>query len=619
MTVISVTTVGYREVAPALEGRSALHDGRADGRRRDRPLHVLVLHGAAGRGRPGRALGPPPPRTHARRARQPLHHLRLRPHGADHRPRVRAAGRALRRHRARPRAHAGSDRARLPGSRGGREQRSRSCKRIRIDRARGFIAAVSTDAENVYAVLTARLLRPNLFIIGRAETDDAKSKLVRAGADRVVSPYQIGGLQLAQTALRPAVVDFVQLATSSDNLELNMEQVQIGQGACARRSDDPRRQPAAALRCGRHRHPACGRTHGVQSRARHVDARRRPSGRARPAGEPAGARKPPAGAAGLTAWEIAIDDGAHARRSRGCRCHSRIRAAGRPRVHGGGGTAAGVGHRARRRRPGVGDLRPEQGPRRHRIGAVGRPAAPAGGRDARRAAALVRATQRQRRARRHPGAVAAAGGDGEGARRNRCSTRSIRPRTSTGSTRSTSAAWCRGARTWCRARRPASSRCSIATTSAIAGRHAVVIGRSEIVGKPMAMLLLQRDATVTICHSKTPDLPAVARQRRHPGRRDRPSGFVTPEFVKPGATVIDVGITPADAMPRRSKSMFGDGSPRLADFERRGSIVVGDVHPTVAEMAGCADASARRRGPAHDRDAAQEHGRRCARGAPRAA
>lgn len=104
-------------------------------------------------------------------------------------------------------------------------------KRVGISRARGFIAAVSTDADNVFAILTARLLRPDLFIIGRAETEDAKAKLIRAGADRVLSPYQIGGLQLAQTALRPAVVDFVQLATSSDNLDLNMEQVQIGKGA----------------------------------------------------------------------------------------------------------------------------------------------------------------------------------------------------------------------------------------------------------------------------------------------------------------------------------------------------------------------------------------------------
>jgi voltage-gated potassium channel len=104
-------------------------------------------------------------------------------------------------------------------------------RRVRIDRARGLIAAVSTDAENVYAVLSARLLRPDLFIIGRAETEDARTKLRRAGADRVISPYHIGGLQLAQTALRPAVVDFVQLATSSENLDLNLEQVRIMEGS----------------------------------------------------------------------------------------------------------------------------------------------------------------------------------------------------------------------------------------------------------------------------------------------------------------------------------------------------------------------------------------------------
>lgn len=100
-------------------------------------------------------------------------------------------------------------------------------RRVRIDTARGFIAAVSTDAENVYAVLTARLMRPDLYIIGRAETEDARAKLVKAGADRVISPYHIGGVHLAQTALRPAVVDFVQLATSSENLELAMEQIRI--------------------------------------------------------------------------------------------------------------------------------------------------------------------------------------------------------------------------------------------------------------------------------------------------------------------------------------------------------------------------------------------------------
>jgi voltage-gated potassium channel len=101
-------------------------------------------------------------------------------------------------------------------------------RRCGIEKARGLIAAVGTDAENVYAVLSARVMRPDLFIVGRAETEDATTKLKRAGASRVVSPYEIGGMQIAQTALRPAVVDFVELATSSDNLELAMEEITIG-------------------------------------------------------------------------------------------------------------------------------------------------------------------------------------------------------------------------------------------------------------------------------------------------------------------------------------------------------------------------------------------------------
>jgi len=100
-------------------------------------------------------------------------------------------------------------------------------KRVGIERARGLIAAVGTDAENVYAVLSARVLRSDLFIVGRAETEDGTRKLQRAGADRVISPYLIGAVQIAQTAIRPAVVDFVELATSSDNLELAMEEITI--------------------------------------------------------------------------------------------------------------------------------------------------------------------------------------------------------------------------------------------------------------------------------------------------------------------------------------------------------------------------------------------------------
>jgi voltage-gated potassium channel len=104
-------------------------------------------------------------------------------------------------------------------------------KQAGIDRARGLIAAVGTDAENVYTVLSARVLNPNLFIVGRAEGEDSVRKMERAGADRVVSPYQIGAMQMAQTALRPTVVDFVELATNAENFELSMEEVKIGEGS----------------------------------------------------------------------------------------------------------------------------------------------------------------------------------------------------------------------------------------------------------------------------------------------------------------------------------------------------------------------------------------------------
>jgi methylenetetrahydrofolate dehydrogenase (NADP+)/methenyltetrahydrofolate cyclohydrolase len=120
---------------------------------------------------------------------------------------------------------------------------------------------------------------------------------------------------------------------------------------------------------------------------------------------------------------------------------------------------------------------------------------------------------------------------------------------------------------------------------AIRGARAVVIGRSEIVGKPMAMLLLHRDATVTICHSKTPDLPAVAAAADILVAAIGRAAFVTPQFVKPGATVIDVGINRiTDAA--QARAIFAAGSPRLADFEKRGAVIVGDVHPDVARVAG---------------------------------
>jgi methylenetetrahydrofolate dehydrogenase (NADP+)/methenyltetrahydrofolate cyclohydrolase len=112
----------------------------------------------------------------------------------------------------------------------------------------------------------------------------------------------------------------------------------------------------------------------------------------------------------------------------------------------------------------------------------------------------------------------------------------------------------------------------------------VVIGRSDIVGKPMALLLLHRDATVTICHSKTPDLPRMAAEADILVAAIGRPAFVTKAFVKPGATVVDVGINRVADLETFT-SIFGADSSRRADFDRRGGIVVGDVHPSVAEVA----------------------------------
>jgi methylenetetrahydrofolate dehydrogenase (NADP+)/methenyltetrahydrofolate cyclohydrolase len=119
----------------------------------------------------------------------------------------------------------------------------------------------------------------------------------------------------------------------------------------------------------------------------------------------------------------------------------------------------------------------------------------------------------------------------------------------------------------------------------IAGKHAVVIGRSEIVGKPMALMLLHRDATVTICHSRTPDLGRITSQADILVAAVGRPAMVRPEMVKPGAAVVDVGTTPVSDR-QTIVDLFGERSTRLEAFDRRGSTVVGDVHPSVASVAG---------------------------------
>jgi methylenetetrahydrofolate dehydrogenase (NADP+)/methenyltetrahydrofolate cyclohydrolase len=120
---------------------------------------------------------------------------------------------------------------------------------------------------------------------------------------------------------------------------------------------------------------------------------------------------------------------------------------------------------------------------------------------------------------------------------------------------------------------------------AIRGQHAVVVGRSDIVGKPAAMLLLHENATVTICHSKTQDLGAITRQADILVAAIGRAGFITPEMVKPGATVIDVGINRITDLAEFERFFAGDGK-RAEIFSKRGSTIVGDVHPKAFEVAG---------------------------------
>jgi methylenetetrahydrofolate dehydrogenase (NADP+)/methenyltetrahydrofolate cyclohydrolase len=120
---------------------------------------------------------------------------------------------------------------------------------------------------------------------------------------------------------------------------------------------------------------------------------------------------------------------------------------------------------------------------------------------------------------------------------------------------------------------------------AIAGREAVVVGRSDIVGKPAAMLLLNANATVTVCHSKTHDLAGVCRRADILVAAIGRAGMVTRDFVKPGATVIDIGMNTVTDEAEFRRFFAGNGKREEA-FRKRGSTLIGDVHPEVAEVAG---------------------------------
>lgn len=119
----------------------------------------------------------------------------------------------------------------------------------------------------------------------------------------------------------------------------------------------------------------------------------------------------------------------------------------------------------------------------------------------------------------------------------------------------------------------------------IAGREAVVVGRSDIVGKPAAMLLLNANATVTVCHSRTHDLASVCRRADILVAAIGRAGMIRPEFVKPGAAVIDVGMNTVTDRAE-FQQFFGGNTKREESFRKKGSTLIGDVHPEVAEVAG---------------------------------
>ena len=119
----------------------------------------------------------------------------------------------------------------------------------------------------------------------------------------------------------------------------------------------------------------------------------------------------------------------------------------------------------------------------------------------------------------------------------------------------------------------------------ISGREAVVVGRSDIVGKPVAMLLINANATVTVCHSKTHDLPAVCRRADILVAAIGRAGMITREYVKPGATVIDVGVNKVTDRAEFER-LFAGNAKREETFRAKGAVLVGDVHPEVVEVAG---------------------------------
>ena len=138
--------------------------------------------------------------------------------------------------------------------------------RAGIKRAKGLVSVVTSDTENVYITLTARGLNPELYILARSGESGSDIKLKRAGANKVVSPYHIGGSRMAQAILRPNVVDFIEIATGREHMDLQMEEIFIPETLAFHRPESPGRRPPPRHRRHHRGHQEGKRQDGLQSR-----------------------------------------------------------------------------------------------------------------------------------------------------------------------------------------------------------------------------------------------------------------------------------------------------------------------------------------------------------------
>lgn len=104
-------------------------------------------------------------------------------------------------------------------------------ERVGVNKAKGLVAVLSNDAENVFTTLTAKYLNPKIFVVARAVEDETEPKLLKAGADRVVKPYELGGVRMASLLLRPGVADFIEIVAANRNIDLQIEEIVVRKGS----------------------------------------------------------------------------------------------------------------------------------------------------------------------------------------------------------------------------------------------------------------------------------------------------------------------------------------------------------------------------------------------------